>query len=397
MARTLDFSRHHELLLLICCALTSTSYAGLSRAPSSHIEPTADGRHILVYLAPLRPIEEGNVTEEEHNRTSRLNTKYPASGCYEIGSTTPLWTAPWDDRDGWSVSDDCRYLVRWNVFGDGGYRRGGERTWGLKFYDYGKEIKSHDVAELMDFPSLMPFTSSDWHYDWIGDIHDNCNIQGGQFLFHTSTHERYRFDLATGEIVEQFRMWRKLSRMATAMVFVAVGGVAVMMVRKRKRAVAGQETNEFLAESSRQAAVHHSTRSIRYSVRTLLLITTVVAVLCVTVPRWPHLVLFFSVVSIAIFLTRVASRYRRSSRLVRGSKWPRIGFTWRAAVTVLAWCAVYVLSVGPVIGLADWLRAPVDVRMAIILTIYRPLYWISVHTSHNVFSALEWYFRSWGQ
>lgn len=395
MAKTSVLTDQFGTSLLLCCVFALSACAGLSRPPSSHTEPTADGRHVLVYLAPVRPVEEGNVTEEEHNRTVMLKNRYPASGCYEIGSTTPLWTAPWDGRECWSVSDDCRHLVRWNVFGDGGYGRGGELTWGLRFYDHGREIKSYDVAELMDFPSLMPETSSDWHYDWIGDTDDNCTIQDGQFVFHTSTHERYRFDLATGAIVEQFRMWRALSRMAIAMVFVAVSGVAVMMVGKRKRAVAGQETTEFFTESSRKASVHRSAWFFSYSLRTLLLVTTAVAILCVTVPRWPHVVLLFSAVSIAIFLTRIASRYRRSSRSVRRSSWRRLGFVLRAAAAGLAWCAVYVLSVAPVLYLVDWLRAPDDVRMAIILTIYRPLHWISLHTSNGIFSPLEWYFRAW--
>ena len=51
----------------------------------------------------------------------------------------------------------------------------------------GKEIKTYDVAELVDYPSLMPYTSANYHVDWLGDgFEDSLIIKDGLFLSDTS-------------------------------------------------------------------------------------------------------------------------------------------------------------------------------------------------------------------
>jgi hypothetical protein len=386
--------------IVLLCAFSNSAAAGLIGPDSSHVRPLPDGRHILVMLVPNPPADDADdIRTLPDGRQVPLRTTFPASGCYESGTTTPLWTAPYEDYEIWVVSDDCRYLVRCNRAGPDCYDSFPESStiWGLKFYDRGQEIKSYDFTQLVDFPSLMPDSyASEFRYDWIGDDSENLTIRDGQLYFQTSTHERYRFNVATGAIVDQFRMWRTLTNAGIALFLMAGVGVAVLMFRKRKRAAAVQGTADCLPKTSQQASACHSARFLSYSLRTLLLVTTAVAVLCVTVPRWPHVVLLVSAVLIAFLLTRAASRYRRSSRFARGSALRRTGFALRTAAAGLAWCCCYVLSAAPVLSLADWLRAPDDVRMAIILTIYRPLFWISVYISRDVFSPLEWYFKAWG-
>lgn len=357
---------------------STVAHAGLSRPPSSHVEFTADGLHVLIFLAPIQSAADQSVTQEERDRTLKLNSMYPASGCYWIGSTTPLWTAPWDDRDHWIVSDDNRYLIRLNIFGDGDFnsRTVGKRelSWGLKFYDRGEEIKSYDVAELLDFPSLMAFTSWDWHYQWFGDA--TPTIQDGQFVFQTSTHDYYRFDPATGAIVHEFRMWRKLIRAGTVLFAMTLVGVTFFIVRRRKKVTVAQQTADGLLELSHYYPPQLSTRRYRYSLKTLLLVTTAIAITCLTLPRWPRVSLFVTALFVAITLTRAASRYTRRTSVSQLSG-RRRGLIIRVAVACLAWVGCYILSVAPVTSLLRWLDAPQDVRMAVQLTVYRPFTWLS--------------------
>jgi hypothetical protein len=352
---------------------------------------------MLVFLSPV-PIDEdeGRIAALPDGQNVDLREAFRASGCYEIGSNTPLWTAPWDNTDGWIVSDDCRYLVRWNVFGDGKYGRGGDLNWGLKFYDNGREIKNYDVAELVDYPSLMPETSSDWHYMWIGDSEDSCTIEGGQFIVETSTHERYRFDLGTGAIVQERRVWRHVARAGIALFTTVVVGLAVFIIRRQKRTSLIQSTVDYLPQNSERSSNHSSKRIFSFSLRTLLLVTSAVAVLCLVVPRWPHIVLLLSTVLIALLCTRAMWRFRRTCNDGGGSGHRRVGFVVRAFATGLSWCCCYVLSVAPVLTLVEWLQAPSDVRMAIILTVYRPLVWISKYVSLDGMLPLDWYFNAWG-
>lgn len=80
--------------LLAFIVLVSQAVAALSRPPSSRTEPSADGQHIVVFIAPIVSLEESCLSKEDYERAVKLNSIYPASGCYEVGSTTPLWTVP---------------------------------------------------------------------------------------------------------------------------------------------------------------------------------------------------------------------------------------------------------------------------------------------------------------
>jgi len=67
----------------------------------------------------------------------------------------------------------------------------------------------------------------------------------------------------------------------------------------------------------------------------------------------------------------------------------------RVVVVLIAWTWCYVLSAGPVLSLVRLFDAPDDVRMAISLTVYWPLTWLSVHSGQVCLGLLEWYFRAW--
>ncbi|HJQ78993.1 MAG TPA: hypothetical protein VJ828_03515, partial [Lacipirellulaceae bacterium] len=390
-------------LLAILWALCDTARGGLSRPPSSSVEPLPDGKHMLVRIAPLPADEdEGRMAVLPDGQIVDLRETFPASGCYPINSTTPLWTAPWEEIDRWTVSDDCRYLVRWNRFGDGSYGRedGGILSWGLKFYDRGKEIKAYSVAELVDYPSLMPYTSADWHFDWLADgFEDSLIIKDGLFLLRTSTHERYSFDVKTGEIVEQFRIWRRVTWTGIGLAL-ALAGSAILVLRGRRHArlvvSSGTDVQWLTAANIGPAA---RTRLSSYSLRTLLITTTVIAILCVVGRKWPHADVLIVSFLLTAALTVATIRHWRRARPPVNLFNRRLAISGLSLVTVLAclWC--YLLSAGPVIATLDWLDAPHDVKWAFLLTVYRPLIWVetlSPLSPLDRWPLLEWYFAGWG-
>jgi len=344
-------------------------------------------------LAPLLPVEEGYVSQEAHDQTERLNGIYPASGCYEIGSTTPLWTAPWGFGMEWFVSEDCRYLVVLNIFGDGQQRGGNGPDWGLKFYDYGKEIRTQHVSDLVDFPGLMPLESSDWHMRWFGDSPDSCTIENGEFVFETSTRESYRFELATGAIVHERRVWRSVIRVASALVTAALFAGVVLVgcaVGKPRALVQSVAASRSKAEPHEHSFDHW----LRYRIRTLFALTFVVAAACFATQRWPHVVVFLSPVLAALLVTRATWRLHRrqvSANTTRRRSLVAFGIV----LASLLWLGCYVLSAGPVGRMVHWLEAPYDVRMAIGLTFYRPLFWASRFPEFNDCGPVRWYFAAW--
>jgi hypothetical protein len=397
MVKSAQYRPYAVCIVGVFYGLATSAHAGLSALPKSHVQPMPDGRHMLVFLAPVPEANDaGKVARLPDGREVNLREAFPTSGYYEIGSTTPIWSAPWDDKDSWIVSDDGRFLVRLNRFGDGDYDfySGGATSWGLTFYDGGKEIKNYDVSELVDFPSLMPLTTSDWHHRWYDDSGDDLAILDGQFSFNTSTHESYRFDVATGEIVEQFHLWRTVVRVAWPVLAVALLAVARLAIRWRRRAKADQQLGPARKTAERQTTVQELGKPYSFSLRSLLVATTIVAVLCLTIPRWPHVVLLAFFILAAVFFTRSTLRYcRRDSSALRGSrrKW---GIGLRFAATATLWLSLYFLSAGPVLGFLSWRGAPEDVRMAVILTAYRPLTWIE-DVKPDAFGPFLWYFHAW--
>lgn len=187
----------------IVCSCPVAAIAGNSRTPDSFAKPTGDGQHMLVMLS-TGPIaqDSGNECELPSGEKVNLRNTFPANGLYRIGSTTPIWTVPWNDWHSMlHISPDGRYVAYINRFGDGGYypfvsRPGRKLTWAVKFYDQGTEFRSHDVTDLVDYPSLMRFTSSDWHLTWYDDSSLVTSANGELFVdVQTSTRDRFRFDL----------------------------------------------------------------------------------------------------------------------------------------------------------------------------------------------------------
>lgn len=291
------------------------------------------------------------------------------------------------------MSQDCRYLVVLNEFGDGRYQCGGDLDWGLKFYDFGKEIRSYNVAALVDFPALMPETSADWHIRWFGEEEDSCKIEGSHFFFETSTHEYYRFDLATGEILEQRRPWRGVARIASALLAIATFAMVAFARAKTPgsrmlQSIEGR-TAELIVRPSRPI-LHR----IRFRMRTLFALIFVVAAVCFTTQRWPHVVLFLSSLFAAVLVTRGTWRFHRGHTSTSTNR-RRCLAAFGIVLASLLWLGCYVLSAAPASRMLYTLRAPDDVRVAIGLTFYRPFVWASRFPAFYRCEPVRWYFEAW--
>ncbi len=186
--------------------VAATTFGALSPPPASYIIPTRDCDSFLVMLAPV-PIDDdhGKLCVLPTGDTINLRAEYQVSGFYKIGSNVPLWSLKWfEDSELVRLSSGGRYVVRVNRFGGGD---GIHLDWAIRFYDSGKLIKSYGVGELIDFPSLMKFTSADWHHLWIDEGTYGRRIEGNVFRVNTSTRDEFEFDIRTGNIISESRYW----------------------------------------------------------------------------------------------------------------------------------------------------------------------------------------------
>lgn len=388
------------LLVLAVGSIAATAApirAGLSGPPPSYVIPASDGKHLLVMLSPVLLAEDtGNDCVLPDGEKVKLRERFRSSGLYEIGSTTPVWAVDWYELEYGPVriSADGRYVVRVNHFGAGGWGEGVKLRWGIKFYDTGREIKSYDVAELVDYPSLMPLVTCDWHLLWIDEDAFPSEIRDGSFVLNTSTHDRYRFDVTTGEIVEEFRLWRTATRLGVAALIVlgASGGFLVWRRRKRRASSAAHP------RPSPDTAGGPEERPQRwsFSIRSLLIAQAITAVLCVLACTVPHIAVLLLAMTPAMSFTRLLIRAHRAAPwtvLGASRRWGRAGLWWLAGTT---WLVFYALSCAPVWGCTIRLDWPYDVRMVLVKVVYGPVYWLLEGTAVGHWHAVQLYFRAWG-
>ena len=217
-------------------ALPEPAHASLSGPPPSFVVPARDGKHILVMLS-FMPIakDTGNLCKLPNGKKVKLRDAFPSSGLYKLGSTTPIWTVDWYAESGYViVSENGRYVVRINRFGGGGYGEGVRLRWGIRFYDAGVELRSYGVGELVDYPSLMAFSTYDWHQLWIDGSKCDSEIHNGFYHLCTSCREEYTFDVTTGNTAQEARYWRTICHRTIAALGVlgVVAGWSVYRVRK---------------------------------------------------------------------------------------------------------------------------------------------------------------------
>jgi len=373
------------------CAIPSPACAGLSGPPSSFVVPARDEKHLLVILSPA-PVSEdkGNDCTLPNGDQVKLRETFPFSGLYELGSTTPIWTVDWCGEEGLvHISANGRFLVRINRFGDGSYPQGA-LSWGVKFYDKGVETESHHVRDLVDYPSLMPLTNADWHFLWIDHSVYDSEIDDGIFVLTTSTHDWYRFEVTTGHIVDEFRLWRNVVRWgtATSVIGAAVGGFLFYRCRKTRRfnLPKRRPQQDCLVERTEQ------TKKLSYSLRSLIIVVTAAGIFCAV----PHVCVLSLGTAMALFFTRLLVRTRRRYLGLRKSR-PvkrRLAIQW--AGTLASWFLLYVLSFGPAMAFVAYLDWPHDFRMVFAKVVYGPVWWLIVSTPIAGWRPVELYFEAWG-
>jgi hypothetical protein len=366
------------VLLCVAALPSRPACASLSGPPPSFVVPTSDGEHLFVMLSFV-PIaqDEGNVCTLPNGKQVELRSTFPSSGLYKVGSRTPIWTVPWYGEAGYVIlSEDGRYMVCVNRFGGGSLGLRDELDWGIIFFDSGIEIRRYNVGELVDYPSLMASSMRDWHLIWIDKRLCDREIRGRLYHLGTSCRERYAFDVTTGRIVEESRFWRGIAHRVYA-VFVVAGFVGVWLiyrVRKARRATARKQSAQ-----DDCIAASHSNRWYQFSLRSLMLMTTLTAVLCSLfsiVPR--HFVIVFIVsVFFALLLTHVLRKRRRQLVGRRATVASRATGAILWTVVLASWFWVYMLSSTPVMVLTSprHLAWSHDTRSAIAHGVYAPLYW----------------------
>jgi hypothetical protein len=375
------------VVVSLCFSAPQAVIASLSGPPPSFAIPTADGEHIFVMLSSV-PIAEdqGNDRTLSDGVEVKLRDRYASSGLYPLDSCVPIWTVNWYGEEGMvHLSEDGRYIVRVNRFGGGGYGEGISLKWGVKFYDSGREIAIHHVRDLVDYPSLMPFTSRDWHCLWIDNSENDSEVKGRTFELRTTTHEWYRFDVGTGEIIEQRRLWKKV-RLGVGLLCIACVGAGFLVMTRRRRYQL-QEECDASPEPERN-------KPLKFSCRFLFAGMTVVSVVCGLVRFAPHWAVFLIGLSLTVFSTCSFLRRKRThnstSRTLRS--FCRAG-TWAWILTT--WFLLYGLSAGPVLGITYRLDWPHDCRMFVASTMYAPLFWLEQHSPMFESKTIRWYFDAW--
>ena len=240
------------------------------------------------------------------------------------------------------------------------------------------------MVALVDYPSLMPFTSSDWHHLWIDPSAYDAGIENGFYALRTSTRERYRFDISTGEIVEEHRSWRHVVR--GGYFLLAVTSVAGGYFGYRRCTEVRPPVADEIESSDEPTPV--SWRSFR--IRSLFLLITFAAIACV----YPHVAIFLSVLVATVFYTLKLSRVRRRGWYIpsvrRAKRW-RMAW-WGMAAT--SWLALYVVSIGPVYGVARYLRCAGDIQ-TLLSHVYRPVWSLDQFIGPSGFRLIELYLRAW--
>lgn len=384
--------RNRAILLALTGAVAAsllcadTSRAGISGPPPSYVMPVGNGDRILVMLSPV-PLakDKGDLWTLPTGEIISLRETFPASGLYANGSNTPIWAVDWFANK-WElrVSRDGRHVVRINEFGDGGYGRPGRKlSWGIKFYDAGAEVKTHDVADMVDYPALMPLTNADWHLMWYADFKFNESPDGGMYVdVRTSTRDRFRFDARTGELLLERRFWRHVAR----------GGIVAAVLTGL--AAIGLITRRFISRRPPIApAPLLPDTNFTFSLRSLLVIVTCVGVGLGASRYAPRAVILVSSLMTCLYLTVVLVRARRQApwrRISRRAKRRRVALR---LATVFSWLWCYLIC-APLFG-TMLIRMPWDIRYVMMLVVYGPVLWVNNNTRIFHWAPIVWYLEGW--
>lgn len=380
------YRRLHYVVLpavLLSGLLASPVLASLSAPPASYVKPVGDGRHFLVMLAATPPAEDtGNLRTLPDGRTVLLRDTFPASGLYRYGAVVPEWAVGLYEEQGLvQVSPDARYLVVVNRLGgcDGVHLQ-----WGIRFFDRGALIRNYDVAELVDFPSLMTYPSCDWIHLWIDEsVYDHA-VRSGRFTLTTSTRDEFTFDVATGALLAEFRYWRTIAR--RALIVAALGALAVASVFAR-RVCLSHSPLRLVSHMLVEPGPRRSAFLWQLSLWRLVIVLPLAVLLLAWAGMNPRAVAVCGAASSPILVGTLLGRILRRPAAARFHR----AVLWIALIAAMA--GIYVLSSVPVMRLTVHWRC--DSRAALAETVYLPLVWVSRHTSLWQSGLARFYIDAW--
>ncbi len=412
------FSTGH-LLLFVCALLmmfhiaVPRAFSGLMRPPEPYVKSSSDNRYMLVMVPPKQWAAE----HEENTRLLdgsdvSLRQEFSSNGYYEVKSRRAIWKTKTYAREGSIfLSENGQYMLVLNVSGYQSYSKG-SFTWGIKFFDSGKLFKTHMVEEFIDYPSMTPPGSSnnlDW-IDWDATTKDGFTLSGDRFVLYTTTHARYEFDITTGGIVTEFRLWRQARRLGLGLLLVAAILPVVVFLRRAKRRhgkfidkngarpdfqISPENLGGMILANSNVLTLRNS-KILSFSIRGLLLLTVLIAVLCLLLHSLPAVGVFLSSVCISLALTLIMARMARMRKNRTVAYGFMVAFLFLLVTACCTWFITYGLSIGPTFSLLQWIGLPYDVRMVVLYVAYGPWYWLLTNTSMDEWEPVRHYFDQWG-
>lgn len=148
-----------------------------------YIVEVGDGRYVFVML-----VGESDVVSE-------IRAKYKKSGLYEANETeNALWTVDWYASEV-DITPDGKHLVRWGPWPS----IEGYDELALEFHENGGLLRSYRVSDLVAAPQKLPRTVS--HLAWRAE--SNFDAGKGELYLRTEHDEEYRFDVTTGDVIEE--------------------------------------------------------------------------------------------------------------------------------------------------------------------------------------------------
>jgi hypothetical protein len=184
-------------------AATTSALADSPASPRSYKDVAPGGKYVFVMIAPGTVEEEARHWNEETAAGIReIRRVYTRSGMYRNdGSTEPLWTVDW--YAGVDLTSDGVHLIRRGTWARLRRDETPDLDWeAVSFFANGRLLRTYKVGDLVDDPGRVKRTVS--HYMW-----DQEGRVGVEFEYTITTLDgnRFVFDVRTGEITSESRVW----------------------------------------------------------------------------------------------------------------------------------------------------------------------------------------------
>lgn len=174
--------------------------------PHGYTRPTENGQYTFVMLAPAGT--DLAKLPDYRKQTEELAKRYPASGLYKTGETTPVWTYPGPYAYEANHANDGVHLAV--LEGESWFtsqfvssqrlpaevERAQLDAPAVSFYANGKLLKSHSIRSFTDPTKLR---HSPQHVQWRAG--EGLVEKAGRFVVFTQDGRKVTFNLQTGDLI----------------------------------------------------------------------------------------------------------------------------------------------------------------------------------------------------